>query len=71
MEAAAKATGLVFKNYLVDELAQIIDSEKKVTHERLATKCEQFLFDEKGRRRLQLPSDVCLISSIMRLMSLS
>ena len=46
------------KNYFIEEMSQIIDEERKITHEKFAEKTEDALLDEKMYKRLKFPADV-------------
>lgn len=58
MRAASKASAQILKLYLFNELTSVIDEERKITHEALADKTDDLLFNEKRREKLKLPSDV-------------
>jgi len=55
---ATKLSSLVMKNYFIEEMSQIIDEERKITHEKFADKMENVLSDEKMYKQLKFPADV-------------
>ncbi|KAF9359172.1 FACT complex subunit spt16 [Mortierella sp. NVP85] len=55
---AARLSSLVMKNYFIEEMSQIIDEERKITHEKFADKMENVLTDEKMYKQLKFPADV-------------
>ncbi|KAI8362394.1 FACT complex subunit spt16 [Mortierella sp. GBAus27b] len=58
---ATKLSSLVMKNYFIEEMSQIIDEERKITHEKFADKMENALTDERMYKQLKFPADVrCL-----------
>ncbi|KAF9916544.1 FACT complex subunit spt16, partial [Lobosporangium transversale] len=54
---ATKLSSLVMKNYFIEEMTQIIDEERKITHEKFSEKTEDALLDEKMYKRLKFPAD--------------
>ncbi|KAF9962002.1 FACT complex subunit spt16 [Mortierella alpina] len=56
-KTASKLSSLVMKNYFIEEMSQIIDEERKITHEKFAEKTEDALLDEKMYKRLKFPAD--------------
>ncbi|KAF8975981.1 FACT complex subunit spt16 [Entomortierella lignicola] len=55
---ATKLSSLLMKNYFIEEMSQIIDEERKITHEKFAEKTEDVLLDEKMFKQLKFPADV-------------
>ncbi|KAG0220695.1 FACT complex subunit spt16 [Mortierella sp. GBA43] len=55
---ATKLSSLVMKNYFIEEMSQIIDEERKITHEKFADKMENALTDERMYKQLKFPADV-------------
>ncbi|KAJ3168124.1 FACT complex subunit spt16 [Irineochytrium annulatum] len=58
IKMACRLTSLVMKNYFLEEFQNIIDSNKKVTHEKLALNTEAALQDDRKRAKLKFPKDV-------------
>ncbi|KAI1312608.1 FACT complex subunit spt16 [Mortierella claussenii] len=54
---ATKLSSLVMKNYFIEEMTQIIDEERKITHEKFSEKTEDALLDEKMYKQLKFPAD--------------
>jgi nucleosome binding factor SPN SPT16 subunit len=46
------------KNYFADYVTRLIDSGKKVSHEKISEALDRLLQDETRRERLKVPSDV-------------
>jgi nucleosome binding factor SPN SPT16 subunit len=61
IKLAARASSAFMAKYFSEEMAEIVDAERKVSHEKLAEKVEAVLFDEKLRGKF-LPSGVSLFS---------
>ncbi|KAF9107211.1 FACT complex subunit spt16 [Mortierella sp. AM989] len=57
---ATKLSSLLMKNYFIEEMSQIIDEERKITHEKFAEKTEDVLLDEKMFKQLKFPADAGL-----------
>ncbi|KAF9205553.1 FACT complex subunit spt16 [Haplosporangium sp. Z 27] len=55
---ATKLSSLLMKNYFIEEMSQIIDEERKITHEKFAEKTEDVLLDDKMFKQLKFPADV-------------
>lgn len=60
---ATRLSSLVMKNYFIEEMSQIIDEERKITHEKFADKMENALTDEKMYKQLKFPADVRCLGS--------
>lgn len=62
MRAAARSCVGIMNKYFVDEMSEIIDDEKNVTHEALASKIEAKVDEEKffKAKDLKLGPDVCV-----------
>lgn len=60
---ASRLSSLVMKNYFIEEMSQIIDEERKITHEKFADKMENTLADEKMYKQLKFPADVRCLGS--------
>jgi Metallopeptidase family M24 len=59
IESASKLSTSVLKNFLVPQMEEIIDEEKKVSHVTLADRTDDALMDEKTAAELKLnPDDV-------------
>ncbi|RDA92507.1 hypothetical protein CP533_4188 [Ophiocordyceps camponoti-saundersi (nom. inval.)] len=56
MRTAAKACVALMTPYFLDEMSNILDAEKKVTHSTLAERVDKKLDDEKFWKTVQLPS---------------
>ncbi|RCI12835.1 hypothetical protein L249_0974 [Ophiocordyceps polyrhachis-furcata BCC 54312] len=56
MRTAAKACVALMTPYFLDEMSNILDAEKKVTHSTLAERVDKKLDDEKFWQTVQLPS---------------
>lgn len=56
MRNASKACVALMTPYFLDEMSNILDSEKKVTHEQLSTKVDRKLDDEKFWKTVELPN---------------
>ncbi|KAG0317731.1 FACT complex subunit spt16 [Dissophora globulifera] len=54
---ASKLSSLLMKNYFIEEMSQIIDEERKITHMAFAGKTEDVLLDEKMYKQLKFPAD--------------
>ncbi|KAF9174824.1 FACT complex subunit spt16 [Mortierella sp. AD011] len=54
---ATKLSSLLMKNYFIEEMSQIIDEERKITHEKFAEKTEDVLLDERMFKQLKFPAD--------------
>lgn len=57
-ELAAKCSRAILTRYLVPEMVQILDSNRKITHEKLAEKAESALVNEKMVAKFQFPAEV-------------
>ncbi|CAO3587831.1 unnamed protein product [Absidia cylindrospora] len=55
---AAKVTSNIMKYYFTEEMSQIIDEEKKVSHEKLADMTEATLEEPKYEKRIRLPIEI-------------
>jgi hypothetical protein len=51
-------SSIMMQKYFVDEMASIVDEEKRIKHQTLAGRVENVPFDDKSRRRLDFPADV-------------
>ncbi|KAG0343552.1 FACT complex subunit spt16 [Podila humilis] len=56
-KTAARLSSLVMKNYFIEEMLNIVDQERKISHEKLAEKTEDVLMDESNYKRLKFPAD--------------
>jgi hypothetical protein len=51
------------KNYFIEEMLNIVDLDRKISHEKLAEKTEDTLMDDKNYKKLKFPADVCIPGS--------
>ena len=61
MKIASRLSTLVMQNYVIEEIEQILDEDKKITHEAFTEKIEGCL-DESYKSKLKFPNDVALDS---------
>ncbi|KAF8929066.1 putative SPT16-general chromatin factor [Dissophora ornata] len=54
---ACRLSSLLMKNYFIEEMSQIIDEERKITHMEFAEKTEDVLLNEKMYKQLKFPAD--------------
>ncbi|KAG0040989.1 FACT complex subunit spt16 [Podila clonocystis] len=56
-KTAARLSSLVMKNYFIEEMLNIVDLDRKISHEKLAEKTEDVLMDDKNYKKLKFPAD--------------
>ena len=64
MAAAAKCSALLMGNYFVDQMTEILDEDRKVTHAALSRKVDEALYNPKYRKSWRFSTvDVTFFSS--------
>lgn len=51
------------KNYFIEEMLNIVDLDRKISHEKLAEKTEDTLMDDTNYKKLKFPADVRVLDS--------
>lgn len=53
------------KNYFIEEMLNIVDLDRKISHEKLAEKTEDVLMDDKNYKKLKFPADVRVLNTML------
>lgn len=56
ISAAAKCSALIMGNYFVDQMTEILDEDRKVTHAALSRKVDEALYNPKDRKSWRFSS---------------
>ncbi|KAF9581674.1 FACT complex subunit spt16 [Lunasporangiospora selenospora] len=54
---ATRLSSLVMRNYFIEEMSEVIDQDRKITHEKFAEQTEDILLNEKMYKKLKFPAD--------------